>query len=341
VATATPTVTWTASPVGTATLTAYQVVTYLASTTTASGFVPGQPSGLLDNSGVVTGNGTSYQTGFLPNDSSVVSYVQVTQSGNETSGWSSTSYTTTFAIPSTPTLSTSGPSLDANGAPVVALKVVAPASSVTGTLTAVVYYTDANTPTPTPVRATAPVAATGSTVLIADYEVTFGVPRTYEAAVVSATNGPSAYSNSVTVTQNTRNWVLSNPLNPAQFLVLSRLGGQSSGTTSLQAQTSIEIDRSRNQTVFRPFGKQTATVQYGDVYQPTMTVNFLLNGYAAERMLDEMWATTDTLLLRSDMADAWYVDAGPTRPVVILSAGDRATNPFYTCTLTCTVTDRP
>lgn len=339
VATASPTVTWSAAPGGTSTLTGWRVVTYLSPSTTATGFAAGQSSGLLDDSGTHPGTQTSYTVGFLPNSSAVTSYVQVTQSGNQTSAWQPTTYTTSYVAPNAPTLSTAGAQVDFNGAPVVGLSLDCPTNTVvTGGLSAVVYFTDANNLAPTAVRNTQAVTSGGGTVVIADYEATFGVPRTYQAQIVSTDDGPSAYSNAVTVTQMSGNWVLSDPVNPSLFLVLSRASASSS-SSGTSVPTTIEVDRARNQTVFRPFGKATATVQYGDVYAPTFTLSFFLQGYAQATMYDALWASTDTLLVRSTMGDAWYVDAGPTRPLQVLKAGD--TNPWYVGTLTCTVTDSP
>lgn len=340
ITTATPTVTWTATAGGTATLTAWRVITYSSSTTTAPGFVRGQSAGLLDDSGTQSGATTTYTTGFLPNGTSVVSYVQVTQSGNQSSPWQATAYSTSYAVPNAPVLSSPGPTFDNNGAPVVALTLQCPPNTATvGSLTAVIYFTDANNPTLTPLRNTAVVTAGGGLVVIADYEATFGMARVYQARIVSSVDGPSPYSNAVSVVQTSAHWVLSDPINPTLFLILSRAGASSSSSTSISVPTTIEIDRARNQTIFRPFGKSTATVQYGDVYAPTFTLSFILQGYAQAAMYDALWSTTDTLLVRSTMGDSWYVDAGPTRPLDVLRAGD--IDPLYVATLACTVTDSP
>lgn len=332
---ANPTITWTAAASGTAVLTGYRVTT-----ATSAGTV-------VDDSGQISFSGTSgsYTTPFLPNNTEYVSTVQVTESGGQVSNITpatQTSYMVAYTVPPAPTISFAIPSLDAAGAPVVVLTIVAPPQSgITGNLSVQVYYTDFNTPVAVPLRNSASIIAAGGTVIIGDYEATFGVPRTYQAYVVSSTDGPSLASTEVTATQNSKNWVLSDPIDPTRFLTLSRLGSTSSSSTSLQAQASIELDRSRAQTIFYPFGATSAVVQYGDVYAPTFTLNFLLQGYEQAKMYDRMWAAARTLQVRSDMGDNWYVDVGASRPLTVLSAGDRPTNPIYVASLNCTVTTKP
>lgn len=336
---AAPTIRWTAAPGGSAALTAYRVTTAPS------------PAGtpIVDDSGVVPQTGTlgSYTTGFLPNNTQYVTKVQVTQTGNQVSTPAATIYTVAYAIPAAPTISSAVAGLDANGAPVVVVTVVAPAQGSTGispffgTLTVEVYYTDANTPIPVQLRNTGTLTVSGGTVIIGDYEATFDVPRTYQAFVVSSDDGPSLGSNTFVATQTSRKCVLSDPLDPTRFLTLNRLGTTSSVSTSLSVQTSIEVDRSRAQTIFYPFGSSTAVVQYGDVYAPTFTLNFFLQGYAEAAMCDRLWSSARTLQFRSDMGDNWYVDVGGARPFAIVSAGDRVSSPIYEVSLACTVTSKP
>jgi len=123
--TQTPSVTWSDSLASGATQSAYRVVTYSAAQYGAPGFTPGSgPS--LDDSGVVSDPLASSYTvvNTLPNNTTVASYVQITQSpGGQTSAWVSTGYTVQLDSPNTPTIVSSLGTYPGTSLPCVVLTV--------------------------------------------------------------------------------------------------------------------------------------------------------------------------------------------------------------------------
>jgi hypothetical protein len=120
----TPVVTWTDTLDTLGTQSSFRVVTYSAAQYGAGGFVPGSgPS--LDDSGVVNSSATTYTVANqIPNNTTVRSYVQITQSpGGQTSAFAFTGYTVSLNAPQTPTLTAVADTDGTTGCPRVKLTV--------------------------------------------------------------------------------------------------------------------------------------------------------------------------------------------------------------------------
>ena len=122
VSAAKPVVQWSATIPGGAVETNYQVRTFSAAQYGAGGFNPATSSA-TDDSGVVSGSQTSYQVATsLPAGSSYRSYVQVTETGGQVSGWSAFgAYTVTQDLPPTPTLTAVATTDPVTGCPMIQL----------------------------------------------------------------------------------------------------------------------------------------------------------------------------------------------------------------------------
>lgn len=120
----TPTVTATATVASGANLTAYRVVVYTAAQVAASGFTPGGTPSVYDSGTVPSSNlSISQPVPALVNNASYVTYVQVTESGNELSGWVSQGFTVSSDSPAQPSLSVATGTDPVTGAPLVTLTV--------------------------------------------------------------------------------------------------------------------------------------------------------------------------------------------------------------------------
>lgn len=122
VITATPVVGWVATPAPGCVQIAYRVIMYDQAQFTAGGFTPGSGPSIWD-SGVVQASASSVQSGALTvNLTTYRAYVQVTQTGGQTSLWAYSGFTLFLDTPATPTLTLVN-GYDPNGIPAVLLNV--------------------------------------------------------------------------------------------------------------------------------------------------------------------------------------------------------------------------
>ena len=113
---------WTTTPGSPASQTAYRVVLYTAVQYSISGFTPGTSPSTWD-SGTVTSSAQSAAIGAtLANGMSYRVYVQVTETGGETSSWQYSAFTVSFDSPATPKI-TATAGTDSAGCPTVTLVV--------------------------------------------------------------------------------------------------------------------------------------------------------------------------------------------------------------------------
>lgn len=120
----TPTITWLDTLDPLATQGTYRVVTYSAAQYGAVGFTPGSGAS-LDDSGVVSSTALSYTTAnTIPNNTTVRSYIQITQSpGGQVSPWVFTSYTISLNTPAAPTITALATTDPTTGMPLIQLTV--------------------------------------------------------------------------------------------------------------------------------------------------------------------------------------------------------------------------
>lgn len=122
--TAQPLIQWsTTLPAGVSQV-AYRVVIYNQNQFLGSGFAPGTTVGVYDT-GVVQGQFISQiripSSVYLPDNTSFRAYVQVTETGAQTSTWAYTAFSTSYAAPAAPTLTATATVDPVTGAPMVSL----------------------------------------------------------------------------------------------------------------------------------------------------------------------------------------------------------------------------
>jgi len=114
---------WTSTPAQGASQTASRVIVYPQAITQESGFAPGA-SGALWDSGVVNSNAQSVLVPVPPdNGVTYVTYVQITETGGETSAWSYATCTVSIIPPQTPTVTAAATTDPDTGAPAIAVTV--------------------------------------------------------------------------------------------------------------------------------------------------------------------------------------------------------------------------
>lgn len=161
------------------------------------------------------------------------------------------------------------------------------------------------------------------------------------ATITSTASAP------VAVTVPTDNWVLSDPLVAGSGLLLHRSGQIATAMSTIQVPLSFTDSSKEALGVFYGWGNPNPIVQRSTIQDPTFTLTTVLIGYTEKAVFDTLTGRVPanpvqhTLLLRSDMGDAWYIVVGPDITYSLARTGDRATNPLWLVTAPCTVTSMP
>lgn len=349
IATATPTVTWTEVLGGGLSQTSFRAVIYTQAVTLAGGFSPGVTTPTED-SGVLSSASLSWAVPTALAQGNWVVYVQIVETGAVASNWASSSFAIVYTGPATPTLTATAGNDPTTMAPIVTLLAQGNDTGGSGfvgiSMMSIAGSDDGGT-TWIPVRdaTNLPIPAVGQQVTVIDYEALFGIPRLYSATVSANITTPivatviSAPGFDTAVDVATNFW-LTDPQDPTAALALHRLGSIGVMST-LNSPISFQLTSTESLGVFYAFGRPNAIVQRGTIQAATFTLNFLLEGAGEAAMFQSLVNRQATLLVRSDMGDAWYVVLGPDVPSSILRAVDRITNPYAVISVTCTVTDRP
>lgn len=130
IATGQPTISWTAAFPTSAQQTSYRVAIYNATQYLASGFSPGFSAALFDT-GVVAASTTFSvsllgSSTYLADNVSYRAYVQITETGGQTSNWIYATFTTVYAVLPTPSISALQQIDSATGAPFIELGISIP-----------------------------------------------------------------------------------------------------------------------------------------------------------------------------------------------------------------------
>ncbi len=225
IATGQPTISWTAAFPTSAQQTSYRVAIYNSTQYLASGFAPGSSVALFDT-GVVAASTTFSvsllgSSTYLADNISYRAYVQISETGGQTSNWIYAAFSTSYTQPATPVLSSYLTTDSNTGAPLATISVTGQdpsGSSFLGQTSAIIQYSDDGGSTWSAVRGGSSISlpASNQQGSLTDYEMTPGTPRTYRAYVVDAATGVvSLPSPSVSITSEVTTWWIIPPLNPA------------------------------------------------------------------------------------------------------------------------------
>lgn len=213
-----------------------------------------------------------------------------------------------------------------------------------GSTVAIVERSDDGGTTWAPIRGSGASLGTGQAVTFVDTEAPINpaTPSQYRA-FAEVTLGVGAVLESSAATASTSlpasAWWIHDPTDPSLAVELSAL---KPAATKAQAKApAFEIDRTRAQTVLRPFGRAKALVQRGDTYDPEFTLSFTTLTAADNAATVALYENGRTVLVRSDIGDCWYVDLGPSDPSAWWATSDRLTNPVWDHAFTCTVVEAP
>jgi hypothetical protein len=226
-----PTISWTAAFPTSAQQTSYRVLIYNSTQYLASGFAPGSSTALFDT-GVVAASTTFSvsllgSSTYLADNVSYRAYVQITETGGQTSNWIYAAFSTSYTQPATPVLSAYLTTDSNTGAPLATISVTGQdpsGSSFLGQTSALVQYSDDGGVTWSAVRGGSSISlpASNQQGSLTDYEMTPGTPRTYRAYVVDAATGVvSLASPSVSITSEVTTWWIIPPLDPSLAVELN------------------------------------------------------------------------------------------------------------------------
>ena len=142
-----PTVTYTATAAAGATLTAYRIMVYSAAIVNGGGFSAGVTGGAAFDTGIINsspGSSGSVTTSALTNETSFYAFMQVTQTGNQTSAWAQgPEFATAYDLPPSLSALTATSGTDPNGVPCMVVEATFGQSSNTSP-ELVLTYEDAN-----------------------------------------------------------------------------------------------------------------------------------------------------------------------------------------------------
>lgn len=203
VTTSTPMVTWTEVLAG-GRQTYYQVIVETGSFSVSPG------SGTQQwNSGLVASTALSAVMGSpTPAGASTRAFVQITQTGGQTSVWEYHDFTGPSSAPSAPTVSAATGTDGGTGCPLIAITITgSSAGTVVITRSDGLYVRNAS-----PVH---PATYNGVSLVVNDYEAVPTVAYTYSAQVTGSSTVTSAAGTSGSVTLTTTNWWELNPVTPA------------------------------------------------------------------------------------------------------------------------------
>jgi hypothetical protein len=241
IATADPLITWTLTLAPGAQQTSYRVIVY----NITSGGSPTLPSAI----NTTDGSTSVYDSGqlggsyvysldlsavpiYLPSGISWRAYVAVTETGGQWSGWSHSSFSTSYTPPTTPTIvATQTTDVLGSACPIISLLVTGANTPYNGLQNAIilrngsdgssVYVRNASPVNPAPIPGTSPYQ-----VIVEDFEVIPGVQYTYVASIIVIT-GTNASVISATASSSavhfvtTKCWAF-NPLNPSATAIAAQ-----------------------------------------------------------------------------------------------------------------------
>lgn len=288
ITTSAPTVTWTDTLPGGATQTTYRVVVESG----AYGIVPGSGTPFFD-SGVVSSSANSLGVSGFINGVTYRVFVQVQETGGQTSGWSYSTFTLSL-IPAT------APGLVATGDAANARTSLLITNNDSHSVAANLQYSDDGGVTWNSVRNGSSVAIgpSPSSVTVYDYEATPGVARTYRVQVTyEATPNiiTSAWVQAGPVTLTLTTWWVKDVTNPALNKSLC------------DAQQHVRNRKGDSVAVY-PAGRTKPLVLRGPVHGVDGTFRTVVKTEAERTAALALFAAQDSILIQDPRGRQWYAE---------------------------------
>jgi hypothetical protein len=272
----------------------WRAIVYTAAQYGAGGFAPGVGPNAWDSL-LQGGTAVAVNSTALTN-ATYRAYVQISQTGGLVSAWAFSGFVINCTVPPTPTLVAA---LDSPN-----VRNVLTVTAGAGSQPVSVQYSDDLGVTWTPVRnGTAIATGGGNVATIYDYEACPLVPRGYRAMAQTALLVPSLWSATVTVTNTTPGFWLSDPLTP-----------QSAVRIYLQDGIQLDTNFPESLTIHRPPGRPDAIVISDVVALEEGGGTFWTRSVADEAALMALLLQQKTLLFQSYDGRQWYIRITSPRP---------------------------
>lgn len=356
-----PSMTWTpTTPAGSQT--AFRVVLYDAPTTS-----PGSGSPFYDSGVHSTATASLSLSGIgLHSVTTYYGYLQITETGGQTSQWTPFVMTVQLVDSATPTLSGRVTTEPQSGCPAPLLTATTSGGTASPNIEFQASYDGGNTwndilgLVPGGSAPTSLVTPTSGSAEIYDMGAPFNVAVQYRCRNIAVSGGETFVSAWSTVLSHligadeltnvdSLYWWMVSPSDPSMAIQLKRIRSTvatSSASTSDTAVTmpampaglsaSLIIDEPEQQGRFNGFGRPDAIVIHGDIWDEEFVLNVYFDGEAEFQAFRAIRNLQQPVLLKSDMSgDLYWVTLGGARPAAILSESNRQADPKRGLSIQC------
>lgn len=296
-----PTTSWTTTPAAGGAQTGWQVIWE----TGAYGTAPGSGTVAAALSGTDNSQSAQVPTA-LTNGTTYRQFVQVTETGGQTSTWQHADMTLALTPPGTPTLTATAGTDPVTGAPRVVLAVTGhDAGGFTYANTVYEVQSSPDGTTWADVRgATALTPSSSDTATVSDYEAPMGQVRYYRGRTIGMTGGniiATVWSAVQTATPPAVDWWLSDPADPT------------AAVPAHQDPATFAALHGRNVGAFQALGRRNPiVVSDSTIGGRSGTLNVATFGAANWTSLNSILDRLTTLLLRSPFGDVLYLQIAST-----------------------------
>lgn len=321
-----PTLTWTYADADGNAQERYRAKVFSSAQYSAIGFNPETSTPVWDSGEVVSDAGGAPLPQNLTNLTAYRAYVKVSDAGSNGrySAWAFSTFSTSVAVPATPTLTIVGNS---------DLSVTLNVAGLTAGNGVVVERSDDGGVTWPPVRGSYGWLTSAATFTGVDYEAPVNFQTQYRAwqwnTDTSGNVFSSGYSTISTLLLSNARLLLSDPLTPGSVMPIS-------------LRDNMKVTSPRFEGVFDPLGSATAVVLVdatpgGD--RIALPLQFKTD--TAWRAFMALRATGAVLRLLTDTVDQWYVQLTDAPETETQASADRTVRPYRTLDLTGIAVDAP
>lgn len=283
-------------------------------------------------------------------------YLQIQSTGGNPSAWAEGTFELILIGGATPVLSGSASTEGTTQMPAPFLSMTFADSGITQTIFSEYQAFYPGTEGFADILGGNPVFGTQTASSVFDVGAPFNVPIQYQGRTFFLSGGQiffSQWSNIVTVQVQSNNWWVVPPGDLGNSMLLHRLPSSGSASSSGAASptspavpgslvASVIIDEWEQMGVFRPFGKSTATIIHGDIWNDEFDLDLYFESSAEWVNFVQIRELKEAVLIKSDMEGSFYwVTLGPDLNPGIVSQADRQFNPTRGLTIHCTPTDPP